>query len=197
MSSGLGKMEWSDYSTRLQDSAAIEMALQNGDFKMEKVEESDSFSSLSILLLPIVLALLPIALFQDAKVIATVLYAVVTDVVSVLPIAIKGVELVVYGSQHHYAFNSNMYGTRNGSLSSAEDTCAAECDMKPFVRQKGIGLLTLACTAMTIGIVLGVTVRRCAAKRRKELAKLAESIAFEQESLLKPLPLYSAGKQER
>lgn len=164
-----GSMPWPHYRTgHLQHCLAILQELQNGDFERNMAEDSDSFSSLSILLLAILLSLVPIAVFQDARVIAVVLYAAVTNVLSVLPISIKGIELAVYGSRRHYAFSSNMHGMNSGSLSSVAETFAAGCRMIPSVRQKGIGLLAFACAAMVLGIALEIISRRYVGKFRRE-----------------------------
>lgn len=190
-------------------SPAIVQALQKGNFEKEMVVDSSSFSNLAILLLPVILALLPIAVFQDASVMATVLYAVATDMVSVLPIAIKGAELVVYGSRRHYAFNSNLYGMNGSAVVKVErsigplrigkriamtETWAAECRMNSFVRQRGIGLLALAVAAMMLGIVLEVLARRFAEKRKEHCA-WRNAAVFEHEALIQQLPGYFASRE--
>lgn len=192
-----GRMSWSHFRRKeLRQSPAIRQALERRDFEREMVEDSDSFSSLSIVLLPITLALVPIAMIQEVTALATMLYAVATDVVSVQPIAIKGVELVVYGSQRHYAFNLDLYNMNKGNRSSVVETSAAECGMRPVVRQKGIGLLALACTAMMAGIVLEVLARRCT-ERRKERRAWENPAVFESEAFLQQLRPYSDGIRKR
>lgn len=150
---------------KLRMSPAIRRALTAGQYEKEMVEDSDTFSSFAILLLPVVLALVPIALFQDTSMLATVLYAVATDVVSVMPIAIKGIELLVYGSRRHYAFNTDMHDMSAGSATSVVETWAAKCTIHPFVRQKGIGLLAGAVSAMVLGILLEFVARRFIRRR--------------------------------
>lgn len=99
----------------LKTSPAIVQALEGGELEKQMVENSDCLSSMSILLLPTILTLLPIALFQDASMLATVLYAVASDIASAMPNAIKGAELVIFGSRKHYAFNVDMYGVKNNT----------------------------------------------------------------------------------
>lgn len=192
-----GSVSWSHFaSEELQENPSILQALERGDFEKEMLQDSDSFSSLSILLLPVCLALVPIALFQDTTVLATVLYAVATDVASVMPIAIKGAELVVYGSRKHYAFNCNMYNMNNENSTGVVESWAAECSVKPFVRQKGIGLLALAFSVMILGIILEVVARRFTEKRRAK-QEWEDAAVLEHESFLRQLPIYLGSKGRR
>lgn len=165
-----GIVSWShfpDGSSRPKDlktSPSIVQALERSEFEKAMVEDSDSFSGLSILFLPSILALLPIAAFQDAGMVATNLYAVATDIVRAMPIVIKGIELAVCGSRRHYAFNANMYGVQNST--GAAEIWAAFCAMKPFVRHRGIALFSLGVSVMVLGIALEVVATRFAERRK-------------------------------
>lgn len=170
--------------TNMGQSLAIRHAVMQGNFEKEMVEDSDTFSNLAILLLPVVLSLVPIALFQDTSMITTVLYAIATDVVSVMPIAIKGLELVVYGSQRHYKANHFLFGIETGSPTSVASSWAAECDMKPFVRRKGTILLAVALSAMMFGVVLEFVARRCI-HRRAFRKRWREGVWQEHEAFLR------------
>lgn len=101
---------------------AVNLALRAGEFERDILEDADTPSNQAIMILPVALALVPIALFQDASNLATVLYAVATDVVSVMPIAVKGMELVIYGSRRHYAFSTEMVGMSRDDRPSVIET---------------------------------------------------------------------------
>lgn len=135
-------------------SPSIRAALSAGLFEKEMVEDSDTFSNLAIIAFPAMFALLPIALFQDTSLQLTLVYAIATDAVSVLPMAIKGVELIVYGSRDYYAYNMILYGPGEKSDVSVLSVWVARCRMVGYVRQMGIGLLVGAATAMVIGVAL-------------------------------------------
>ncbi len=122
------------------------------EHEKELVEDSDTFSSLAILLLPAALALVPLGLFQDVSLSLALLYTLATDVVSVLPVAIKGVELLVYTSKTHYATVSNVLGAGTEKDVAVAETWVASCAMKNAYREKGIALLTTAISAMFVGI---------------------------------------------
>lgn len=196
-----GALSWShfpnfgDSGKELKASPAIVQAIERGEFEKAMVEGSNSFSNLSVLFLPAFLALLPIAVFEDTGTIATVLYAMATDVASAMPIAIKGVELVVYSSQRHYANHANMYGVRTGTGLAVVETWAAECRMKPFVRQRGIGLITLGVSVMALGIVLEIVASRFARKRKKGQAFL-DAEELERDAFLRWRSICNADKQK-
>lgn len=167
------------FPQKLDRTACILKSLDDGNLEREMVEDSDTLSYLAILLLPVVLALAPIALFQDASTLATVVYAIVTDVVSVMPLAIKGIELIVYGSRRHYAFSADMHGMASGSQTVVVEAWAAECGMKPFVREKGIVLLAVAVTAMVFGVWFEFFARGWVHRRAK--GKMRDKCGVEEE----------------
>ncbi len=119
------------------------------------------------MLLPAVLTLVPIGLFQDVSLSSTLVYILVTDIVSVLPVAIKGTELLWYGSKKHYATVSYLYGAETAKDIATAETWVASCGMKEFVQEKGIGLLTTALCAMIVGIVLEFVIRWQVTKYKK------------------------------
>lgn len=167
-------------------------AIVAGEFEKEMVEASDSLSNLAILILPVALALLPIALFQDTGMLATVLYAIATDVVSVMPIALKGFELIVYGSNRHYMSNHFLNGFGGGSPTATAQSWAAECGMKPFVRQKGVVLLVGAVLAMIFGVILEF-VARGVVHRRAVRKQWRDSVWNEHQAFLRQVPKKSGG----
>lgn len=173
------------FPEKLGQAGAIKHALDAGELEREMVEDSDTLSYLAILLLPVVLSLAPIALFQDASTLAMVVYAIVTDVVSVMPLAIKGLELIAYGSRRHYAFSSRMYGMASGSETLVVEVFAAECGMRPFVRQKGVVLLAVAVTAMIFGVWFEFVARGWVHKRAK--GKMAREAAGKEGELRRRL----------
>ncbi len=63
--------------------------------KMQNVDNDLSLSNLSILSLPLLLAMLPISVFESVSDKATIVYVIATDLLAVLPLLIKGVELIV------------------------------------------------------------------------------------------------------
>lgn len=160
--------------TALTSSTAMLEALELGEYDKEMIEQSDTVSSMAVLTLPVFLALVPIAVLQDANLLATVLYAIATDVVSVLPMALKGLEMIVYASREHYAFFARMFGFKTDNDVSAVEIQAARCNIHPTVRRQGIGLLFAALIVMAAGIVLEFGVRHIRVRRKKRVRWLGK-----------------------
>lgn len=154
-SSWEGKPTWSHFGMReMSLNPALQTALLRGQHEKEIVGDSQTPSNLAILLLPAALALVPLGLFQDVSLAVTLLYTLATDVISVLPVAIKGIELIVYGSKVHTATVSYLYGAGNLNDLAAGETWVAKCRMKPNLKFEGIAILTTALATMIVGILL-------------------------------------------
>eukprot|EP00171_Calliarthron_tuberculosum_P014934 IDg14934t1 len=78
----------------LEENPAIRAALFSGERWRQQAIDSVTASNIAIMVLSLLLALVPIALFADVSAIVAFAYALVTDVGSCLPLAIKGIELI-------------------------------------------------------------------------------------------------------
>lgn len=157
LASWAGRPTWTHFQMReLWYNPALEAALFRGQHEKELVQDSDTASNLAILFLPAALALVPLGLFQDVSISVTLLYILATDVVSVLPVAIKGIELLVYSSKVHTATASYLYGARTATDLAAAETWVANCWMTPRIRNEGIAILFTAIAVMLFGILLEV-----------------------------------------
>lgn len=112
------------------------------------VEDSLTASNIAILMLPVALALVPLGLFQDASLLVTLFFALATDVISVLPAAIKGFELIIYGTRSSY-----LYGGRTATDLAVAETWAAVCKIK-LDRNEGTAILSTAIALMNLEIAL-------------------------------------------
>lgn len=105
-----GKPTWSHFEPRdFWSNSAVDAAILRGEHQKDLVEDSGTASNLAVLIFPAVLALVPLGLFQDVSLLLTLLYTLVTDIVSVLPVSIKGAELILYASKEHTAMTSHLY----------------------------------------------------------------------------------------
>lgn len=97
-----GKPTWSHFDpSAFWLNPALELASHRGEHQKDLVEDSETASNLAILMLLTALALVPHRLFQDVSLLLTLLYTVATDIISVLPVATKGFELILYASNEH------------------------------------------------------------------------------------------------
>ncbi len=171
-----GAAPWSDFLTSpIDENPATQSVLNDIDGnEMNVVEDSDTASNFAILLLPVILALIPLSLFQDVCPVVAILYIIVTDIFSVLPVAIKGVELLEMAKHRHHTTMSYIYGADRSAIIAAE-TWVSFCGLKPYVKQRGVILLTIAVTGMVAGLVLEFVTRARVSQLKKELYHVAEN----------------------
>lgn len=161
---------------------ALRSALDKADLSIQQASDALAPSNLALLLLPVALNLVPIALLAKVTTRKMLLYTLLSDVLTVIPLAIKGVELIWIGSQHHRAIAVKMTGALNGTLaeSAAAEMWASECTSNSNVQPVGIVFLTLAVVFMIAGIGLEFWARNFVhrrAERREEMRKHEEGEA--------------------
>ncbi len=164
-----GKPSWSHFAIRsLRENPALKNALQildESQIAEEFVESSESASNMAILLLPVSLALVPLGLFQDVSLLIALACTLAIDIFSVLPVAIKGMELLL-GDVSKFNVVSYVYGEPGSEKFTVAETWAATCKKDAGYREKGIALLATAISAMIIGIILEFATRAKLAKYR-------------------------------
>lgn len=150
-----------------QDNAALQAAIDKSDIYVQQVEDALTPSSVAILFLPLALTLVPIASLAPVTTAAMLLYTLISDVLTAVPLAIKGVELMIIGNQRHRAVVIRLTGSVNGSLlvSAGADITAAECRALSFVRPTGIKFLATAIFFMVFGVVLELVARNIRMRR--------------------------------
>lgn len=157
--------------------------------------DSDIASNLAILILPTFLALVPLSLFQDVGTGVTVVYVLFTDVISVLPIGIKGVELLELATHEHYSRSGYVYGSDQSPILAVE-MWVSLCRLRPFVRIRGIILLVIAGVATFAGIVLEFAVKAKVEKyKRLNNAHLSKELEMDERLSLDPPALEQGGRR--
>lgn len=150
--------------TDLADNPAISGAMAEGSRWLEQAEDSLAAANISIMVLSLALALVPLALFADVGPILALLYTLVTDVVSCLPLAIKGIELITLSRTRHDATRTRVYGldsaggVRPGDLAVAE-LWVARCFTKMELHAIGVVFLCVAIIAAIVGVILEIYFR--------------------------------------
>lgn len=147
---------------------ALRLAKAASNYPTEIVEDSGSISAGSILIIPVVLSLIPIGLFQHVSTPFLILYALVTDVFSCLPVLIKGIELPTIGYKPYYGITSKMYGSAEPGELIFGQTWAAKCTMNSRIRNTGWAFTMIGISAMIIGFTLEISVCVLTRKRAAE-----------------------------
>ncbi len=164
------------------DNPAIAAALQAKSDWREQVEDSRTASNISILTLSCLVSLIPLGSFADVSMLALLVYTIATDIVSCIPLSIKGIELLQSNRQHYttvvWAFGGLEPSTK---YSLVVESWSALCETKSDVRKTGLGLLIFALVLMTVGVILEIFASS-RMKRRKALLH-AQQLRDENEQL--------------
>lgn len=157
-----GAPKWSSFLTsELEENPALKVVLRelnDNEYVTSQVDEAFRLSNTAILLLPSVFVLVPIHLFQFVDEWATGLYIILTNLCSVTPIAIKGIELLIFYYKKHYSTISYVYGQSSSEVMAAE-TWVSACQLRTSVKWHGIGYLLFAICTFVAGLVLEMVVR--------------------------------------
>lgn len=139
---------------RTQDNRGIIGALEKSALRTELVAESRLASSIAILFLPSTLALFPVSLFQEVSLSTSFVYSLATDILSIVPVVSKGIELIFFGLSKQWAIYSRFYGGADPDSSAFVIHWISYCSMKRLVLIQGVLYVILGLGLMIIGISL-------------------------------------------
>lgn len=155
---GGGSSQPSDFGrVFIDDIPALNDALDILDLSVQQANDALTPSSIAILILPLVLNLVPSVLLMPLSGSVTMLvYILITDVVTVIPLTIKGIELVVIGNHKAYSVSGRITSPVNGTLGAAAGAqiWGARCQAKKDLITVGTVFVCLACFSLVIGIAL-------------------------------------------
>lgn len=142
-------------------------AMEESDLWIQQADDAITLSSLAILILPVCLNLIPIAILAPVKTSVLLLYTVMSDVVTVIPLGIKGLELINIAKLRNIASTIRITGFRNGTMSerAAMQIWVAECKANNNVGTLGIVFLTAAIVSLIVGVSLEFVAKAYMTKR--------------------------------
>lgn len=148
---------------------ALRSALEKADMDSQQVIDALAPSSLAILFLPVSLNLIPIYLITSVDDVKFFIHTLVSDVLSVVPLAVKGIELMVIGYRKHRSIGTRITHARNGSQSraGAAELWAAQCQSMDRVLPVGILFFTLAVCFMVLGVIGEFWAKRFVTRRQE------------------------------
>lgn len=149
------------------DNPALQVALEKSDIYVQQVEDALTPSSVAILFLPLALTLVPIASLAPVTTWAMLLYTLISDVLTAVPLATKGIELMAIGAQRHKAIVIRLSGSTNVSSPgpAAAEVIAAECRALSYVRPTGVKFLITALFFMVFGVAMELIARNIRMRR--------------------------------
>lgn len=109
----------------------------------------------AVFLFPLILSLLPLALYADASNKLMLGYMIFTDFVAVLPVAIKGVEILVAANKVYFSTRSLIRGDLHNRPSTVvASTWSSRCELAQKPTVLGVAFISLAISAMGLGVAL-------------------------------------------
>ena len=153
------------------ENPSIRQALEKADTSQQQVANVLLTSTLAILFLPLLLTLIPISCFSYVTTIQMTGYILLTDILTVAPIGIKGIELLVIHNKRFRAVVVRMTSdfNRNGVFPEAasSESWGCECRTEDRVGRIGAAFLVIALLAFVLGTTLELVTFQYVRRRRK------------------------------
>ena len=145
----------------IERNTAILDAMEKAGHEVQQMEDATSASNLAILAFPLFLNVVPIALVANVSRMRMVLYVIASDILTALPMLIKGVEIVLIAGREFQSAMTRMGDpTRDGSETSvAAEVWVASCQTRRGVRGVGVTLICVSLGLMVLGVVLEFVAR--------------------------------------
>lgn len=146
---------------------ALQAAMRMADDDVSTASDTTQLSNMAILVVPLTLNLVPVALIADVNAAGMLLYTLITDVITALPLAIKGAELLDIATREpRRAAASYLAGLPDASrYHGVAELFVAECTAGDSVRTTAVALLAASAFFMVFGIALEFIARYCVRKR--------------------------------
>lgn len=164
-----------------KDNPAIHEALQKSEYSIRQATDTLFPSNVAILVLPLALNLMPLALITDVNTFTMLMYALLSDVLTALPLMIKGIELINVGTKRHYSVFTRMSSSSDGtySRSSRCEVWSAECHSKRNVAVAGKFFIAVAIIFIVGGLCAEVAAHRYRSRGRSAHTRQTKELVFE------------------
>lgn len=147
---------------------AFRSALAKGDDEHQQAQDAEQVSNTAILLLPLAMNLVPVALIADVNTFGMLLYTALTDVLTAVPLCIKGVELINISRHKYRATSAQITGNRGSNETQVAEAWVAECTLKARHGhfQRGVIFVVLSISLMIFGVACEFVAKWWVKKRR-------------------------------
>lgn len=144
----------------IQDNPSIRAAIEKGSLYEQQAVSTLTASSIAILVFPIGLNLVPLALISKITYLEMLVSILLTDTLTVLPLAIKGGELLTISKDRYRAVTVRM-SSAMGSDGRKPDSViaeswASECRVKGNIGATGVTFLVVAFCCWVLGVAAEV-----------------------------------------
>lgn len=123
-------------------------------------------ANVAAMVLPLVLSLIPLALFMESVTTGSLIYALVTNVLNVLPLVFKGFELIYLVHHPPLSRFTLAIGLDSPSTFVAASTWVLKCQLPSNLKVVFHVFIIIAMTAAALGLFLEVRERKKLVSRR-------------------------------
>lgn len=148
---------------------AFRAALEDGDNEHQQAQDAEQVSNTAILLLPLAMNLVPVALIADVNTFGMLLYTALTDVLTTVPLCIKGVELIQISKKRFKAVSAQVTGNvEDPNANLVAEAWYAQCRLKKHADHmtRGVVFVVLSISLMCFGVACEFFAKQWV-KRRK------------------------------
>lgn len=149
----------------------VSQAFRENLVHIDQASDSITISNIAILALPMAMNLIPVAFIADITTLGSILYIVLTDVLSTVPFLIKGVELIVWAAPSKELVISFHGGDETLRL---VEVMAVRCRGETLFQTTGIIFIIVGFVVMVLGIFLEVWANRYMKRLKKRRAMYSE-----------------------
>lgn len=168
-----GKAAFASVPMTFDECPALVEALRLNELAVDQARDAITPSNVAILALPMVMSLLPLSLLAELNTLASLLFIVFTDIFSVLPFLIKGVELLQSGTIQRSDLVAYHVGNPEFGIM---EVWAAQCSGKGNFRALGILFISISVTVMALGMALEVLAWLCIKNRERKKRVVEQSV---------------------
>lgn len=157
------------------DNPAVIDAIRKGGHDAQQAADATTPSNIAILALPLAMNIVPVALVADVNGIGMLVYTLLTDVLTAVPLAIKGVEVLAISARRQRSVVTRVTGGQvEDGAEKAGEVWVAECVANGNLKPTGVILLVVALMFMVGGVVAEFVAREWVRKKRRRAEKGAE-----------------------
>lgn len=143
----------------------VSQAFRENLVHIDQASDSITISNIAILALPMAMNLIPVAFIADITAFGSVLYIVLTDILSTVPFLIKGIELILWSAPRKEIVISFHGGDETLRL---VEVMAVRCRGETLFQTTGIIFIIVGLTVMILGVLLEVWAKRYMMKLKKK-----------------------------
>lgn len=153
-----GKNSASSFITRdPEENNAISVAQRGSEKVIDDFNDIDSPAEITIFLLPLILAFVPVGLFTDISQTYALILAILTDILSAIPIALKSGDILRRSAEVREVMIGDFYGFQDGSeTNGAAELFFASCTFDPKMKNTGVALLVITIFILLFSITLDI-----------------------------------------